>query len=112
MPDLMRRINTGGAVEPADPGFNPAAVCAEDYQEVPVAIDLGHLPQHGAFLDRVSPHVPAREFMSDLKIKSQQSQTLNNTIAVRATATTYVYLESAVPPPERATPAAGTRRAR
>jgi Tfp pilus assembly protein PilO len=35
--------------------------------------------------------------MGDLKIKSQQSQTLSNTISVGATATTYVYVDTPMP---------------
>jgi Tfp pilus assembly protein PilO len=45
--------------------------------------------------------------MSDLKIKSQAQQTLNNTIAVGATATTYVYLENK---PVPTGPAGGPKR--
>jgi type IV pilus assembly protein PilO len=101
MPDLMRRIQYLAAQSSLQiRRFNPAAVVQKDfYQEVPVSIDLeGTYHNMGAFLDRVS-RMSRLVNVSDLKIKSQQAQTLNNTIAVGATATTYVYLESAVPAP-------------
>jgi type IV pilus assembly protein PilO len=101
MPDLMRRIQYLAAQSSLQiRRFNPAAVVQKDfYQEVPVSIDLeGTYHNMGAFLDRVS-RMSRLVNVSDLKIKSQQAQTLNNTIAVGATATTYVYLENAVPAP-------------
>ena len=96
MPDLMRRIQYLAAQSSLQiRRFNPAAVVQKDfYQEVPVSMDLeGTYHNMGAFLDRVS-RMSRLVNMSDLKIKSQQQQTLNNTIAVGATATTYVYIEN------------------
>jgi type IV pilus assembly protein PilO len=109
MPDLMRRIQYLAAQSSLQiRRFNPAAVVQKDfYQEVPVSMDLeGTYHNMGAFLDRVS-RMSRLVNMSDLKIKSQQTQTLNNTIQVGATATTYVYLENQ-PVPTGAT--AGPKR--
>jgi len=97
MPDLMRRIQYLAAQSSLQiRRFNPAAVAQKDfYQEVPVSLDLeGTFHNMGAFLDRVS-RMSRLVNMSDLKIKAQQNQTLNNTIQVGATATTYVYLDQA-----------------
>jgi type IV pilus assembly protein PilO len=108
MPDLMRRIQYLAAQSSLSiRKFNPAAVITKDfYQEVPVSIDVeGTYHNMGAFLDRVS-RMSRLVNMSDLKIKAQSSQTLNNTVAVTSTATTYVYLD--VPPPSAA--AAGQKR--
>jgi type IV pilus assembly protein PilO len=109
MPDLMRRIQYLAAQSSLSiRKFNPAAVVTKDfYQEVPVSIDVeGTYHNMGAFLDRVS-RMSRLVNMSDLKIKAQSSQTLNNTVAVTSTATTYVYLDN-VPPPGAA--AAGPKR--
>lgn len=109
MPDLMRRIQYLAAQSSLQiRKFNPAAVVSKDfYQEVPVSIDVeGTYHNMGAFLDRVS-RMSRLVNMSDLKIKAQQSQTLNNTVGITATATTYVYMDN-VPPPTAA--AAGPRR--
>jgi type IV pilus assembly protein PilO len=109
MPDLMRRIQYLAAQSSLlIRKFNPAAVITKDfYQEVPVTIDVeGTYHNMGAFLDRVS-RMSRLVNMSDLKIKAQTAQTLNNTVAVTSTATTYVYLEN-VPPPGAAAP--GPRR--
>ena len=103
MPDLMRRVQYLAAQSSLQiRKFNPAAVVSKDfYQEVPVSIDVeGTYHNLGAFLDRVS-RMSRLVNMSDLKIKAQTAQTLNNTVAVTATATTYVYLDK---------PATGRRR--
>jgi type IV pilus assembly protein PilO len=105
MPDLMRRIQYLAAQSSLSiRKFNPAAVVTKDfYQEVPVSIDVeGTYHNMGAFLDRVS-RMSRLVNMSDLKIKAQSTQTLNNTVAVTSTATTYVYLDN-VPPPGAAAP--------
>jgi type IV pilus assembly protein PilO len=103
MPDLMRRIQYLAAQSSLQiRKFNPSAVVQKEfYQEVPVSIDIeGTYHNMGAFLDRVS-RMSRLVNMADLKIKSQQTQTMNNTIAVTTTATTYVYLDN-VPPPAAA----------
>jgi type IV pilus assembly protein PilO len=108
MPDLMRRIQYLAAQSSLSiRKFNPAAVITKDfYQEVPVSIDVeGTYHNMGAFLDRVS-RMSRLVNMGDFKIKAQSTQTLNNTVAVTSTATTYVYLD--VPPPSAA--AAGPKR--
>jgi len=107
MPDLMRRIQYLAAQSSLQiRKFNPAAVVTKDfYQEVPVSIDVeGTYHNMGAFLDRVS-RMSRLVNMTDLKIKAQTTQTLNNTIAVTSTATTYVYVDN-VPPPGAAAPGA------
>jgi type IV pilus assembly protein PilO len=109
MPDLMRRIQYLAAQSSLQiRKFNPGPVVSKDfYQEVPVSIDLeGTYHNMGAFLDRVS-RMSRLVNMSDIKIKAQTSQTLNNTVAITSTATTYVYLDS-VPPP--GAPAGGPKR--
>ena len=105
MPDLMRRIQYLAAQSSLQiRKFNPATVVTKDfYQEVPVSIDVeGTYHNMGAFLDRVS-RMSRLVNMSDLKIKAQSTQTLNNTVGITATATTYVYLDN-VPPPAAARP--------
>jgi len=100
MPDLMRRIQYLAAQSSLQiRKFNPATVVSKDfYQEVPVSIDVeGTYHNMGAFLDRVS-RMSRLVNMSDLKIKAQATQTLNNTVGITATATTYVYMDN-VPPP-------------
>jgi len=109
MPDLMRRIQYLAAQSSLSiRKFNPAAVINKDfYQEVPVSIDVeGTYHNMGAFLDRVS-RMSRLVNMSDVKIKAQATQTLNNTVAVTSTATTYVYLDQ---PPPAAAGAAGPKR--
>jgi len=109
MPDLMRRIQYLAAQSSLSiRKFNPAAVINKDfYQEVPVSIDVeGTYHNMGAFLDRVS-RMSRLVNMSDVKIKAQATQTLNNTVAVTSTATTYVYLDQ---PPPPAAGAAGPKR--
>ena len=104
MPDLMRRIQYLAAQSSLQiRKFNPAAVVQKDfYQEVPVNIDVeGTYHNMGAFLDRVS-RMSRLVNMGDLKIKSQATQTLNNTVAVSTTATTYVYVDAPPPPPQAA----------
>ena len=104
MPDLMRRIQYLAAQSSLQiRKFNPAAVVQKDfYQEVPVNIDVeGTYHNMGAFLDRVS-RMSRLVNMGDLKIKSQGTQTLNNTVAVSTTATTYVYVDAPPPPPQAA----------
>jgi type IV pilus assembly protein PilO len=105
MPDLMRRVQYLAAQSSLQiRKFNPAAVVTKDfYQEVPVSLDVeGTYHNLGAFLDRVS-RMSRLVNMSDLKIKAQSAQTLNNTIAVTVVATTYVYMDNA-PRPGAAAP--------
>jgi type IV pilus assembly protein PilO len=105
MPDLMRRVQYLAAQSSLQiRKFNPAAVVTKDfYQEVPVSLDVeGTYHNLGAFLDRVS-RMSRLVNMSDLKIKAQSAQTLNNTVAVTVVATTYVYMDNA-PRPGAAAP--------
>jgi type IV pilus assembly protein PilO len=100
MPDLMRRIQYLAAQSSlAIRAFNPATpVQKEFYQEIPIRIDVdGTYHNYGAFLDRIS-RMSRLVNVGDIKIKSQTRQTINNTIAISAVATTYVYKDA--PPPE------------
>jgi type IV pilus assembly protein PilO len=98
MPDLMRRVQYLAAQSSlAIRTFTPAQTVQKDfYVEVPVNIDVdGTYHNLGAFFDRIS-RMSRLVNIGNVKIKSQSSQSINNTIAVSAVATTYVYQE---PPP-------------
>ena len=108
MPDLMRRLQYLAAQSSLQiRKFNPAPpVQKEFYQEIPVNLDLeGTYHNLGAFLDRIS-RMSRLVNMGDLKVKAQSKATINNTIAVSAVATTYVYLDTAAPTAKRPTPGA------
>lgn len=108
MPDLMRRLQYLAAQSSlAIRTFNPGAPLQKDfYLEIPIRLDFeGTYHNLGSFLDRIS-RMSRLVNMGDLRIKSQTNPTLSNTVAVTATATTYVYKD--VPPPTAAG-AAGTR---
>lgn len=101
MPDLMRRVQYLAAQSSLKVAkFNPAAPKqSEFYQEVPIHLELeGTYHNFGAFLDRVS-RMSRLVNMGDVKIKAQSQPTINNTIQIAATATTYVYVEA---PPQAA----------
>lgn len=114
MPDLMRRIQYLAAQSSLNiTKFNPAAVVQKEFfQEVPVNLDLqGTYHNLGAFLDRVS-RMSRLVNVGNVKIKAQSKQTINNTIAATAVATTYVYKDA---PPAATTqkgkrPAPGAKR--
>jgi type IV pilus assembly protein PilO len=110
MPDLMRRLQYLAAQSSLQiRKFNPAPpVQKEFYQEIPVNLDLeGTYHNLGAFLDRIS-RMSRLVNMGDLKVKAQQKATINNTIAVSAVATTYVYQETPAAAAKR--PAPGAKR--
>ncbi len=101
MPDLMRRVQYLAAQSSLKVAkFNPTAPKQSDfYQEVPISLELeGTYHNVGAFLDRVS-RMSRLVNMGDVKIKAQSQPTINNTILIDATATTYVYIEA---PPQTA----------
>ncbi len=105
MPDLMRRIQYLAAQSSLRVAkFNPAPPRqAEFYQEIPINLDLeGSYHNFGAFLDRIS-RMSRLINIGEIKIKANGQPTVNNTIGVSATATTYVYQDT--PPP-----GAGPRR--
>ena len=105
MPDLMRRVQYLAAQSSLKVAkFNPTAPKQQEfYQEVPITLALeGTYHNLGAFLDRVS-RMSRLVNMGDVKIKAQTAPTINNTIAIDATATTYVYLDA--PPPTAQGPA-------
>ncbi|HUL79773.1 MAG TPA: type 4a pilus biogenesis protein PilO, partial [Vicinamibacteria bacterium] len=93
MPDLMRRVQYLAAQSSLQiRKFNPANPVQKDFfQEIPVTLDLeGTYHNLGAFLDRVS-RMSRLVNVGEVKVKSQQKPTLNNTIQASAVATTYVY---------------------
>ncbi len=105
MPDLMRRIQYLAAQSSLRVAkFNPAPPRqAEFYQEIPINLDLeGSYHNFGAFLDRIS-RMSRLINIGEIKIRANGQPTVNNTIGVSATATTYVYQDT--PPP-----GAGPRR--
>jgi type IV pilus assembly protein PilO len=109
MPDLMRRVQYLAAQSSlAIRGFNPAPTAQRDfYVEVPVNLEVeGTFHNLGAFFDRIS-RMSRLVNIGEVKIKAQSQQVINNTIAVTAVATTYVYQE---PPPVAAQGAAGGQR--
>jgi type IV pilus assembly protein PilO len=98
MPDLMRRVQYLAAQSSLHIAkFNPAPTAQRDfYTEVPVAVDVeGTYHNLGSFFDRIS-RMSRLVNIGNVKIRAHGTQTINNTIAVSAVATTYVYQE---PPP-------------
>ena len=99
MPDLMRRVQYLAAQSSLRVAkFNPTAPKQNDfYQEVPISLELeGTFHNFGAFLDRVS-RMSRLVNMGDVKIKAQAQPTISSTISIGATATTYVFLDTAPP---------------
>jgi type IV pilus assembly protein PilO len=96
MPDLMKRVQylaSQSSLRVA--GFKPSAARqTEFYQEVPIALELeGTFHNFGFFLDRIS-RMSRLVNVGDLKIRAQGQPTINSTIAITATATTYVYSDA------------------
>jgi type IV pilus assembly protein PilO len=107
MPELMKRVQylaSQSSLRVA--GFKPVAVRQTDfYQEVPISLSLeGTFHNLGSFLDRVS-RMSRLVNVGDIKITAQSTPTINSTINIAATATTYVYSDTAAAPP-----AQGARR--
>ena len=97
MPDLMKRVQylaSQSSLRVA--AFKPAAVRqTEFYQEVPISLNLeGTFHNLGYFLDRVS-RMSRLVNIGDLRIQAQGQPTINSTITIAATATTYVYNDNA-----------------
>jgi len=105
MPDLMRRVQYLAAQSSlAIRKFTPTQTAQKEfYLEVPISLDVvGTYHNLGAFFDRIS-RMSRLVNMGGIKIKAQTKPTINNTIAVSATATTYVYQEAPpAPPPAQA----------
>ena len=102
MPDLMRRVQYLAAQSSlAIRRFTPAPIAQRDfYTEVPVNLDVeGTYHNLGAFFDRIS-RMSRLVNIGNVKIKAQGTQVINNTIAVTAIATTYVYQEPPPTPPQ------------
>ena len=101
MPDLMRRVQYLAAQSSlAIRRFTPGATSQKEfYMEVPVALDLeGTYHNLGAFFDRIS-RMSRLVNIGNVKIQAQKTQTISNTIAIEAVATTYVYKEPPPAPP-------------
>jgi type IV pilus assembly protein PilO len=101
MPDLMRRVQYLAAQSSlAIRKFTPASTAQKEfYVEVPVALDLeGTYHNLGAFFDRIS-RMSRLVNVGNVQIKAQSNQTISNTIAISAVATTYVYKEPPPAPP-------------
>jgi type IV pilus assembly protein PilO len=97
MPDLMRRVQYLAAQSSLRVAkFTPAPPKQNDfYQEIPINLDLeGTYHNFGAFLDRIS-RMSRLINVGDLKIKANTQPTINSTVSVTATATTYVYQDAA-----------------
>lgn len=97
MPDLMKRVQylaSQSSLRVA--AFKPAAVRqTEFYQEVPISLNLeGTFHNLGYFLDRVS-RMSRLVNIGDLRVQAQGQPTINSTITIAATATTYVYNDNA-----------------
>ncbi len=80
---------------PGPPGAGkPAAAAQEAYEEWPINMEVeGSYHNLGYFVDRVS-RLARLVTVSNVKIASQGTQTLSNTIKVSCVATTYVYVEA------------------
>jgi len=105
MPDLMRRVQYLAAQSSlAIRKFTPGSTAQKEfYVEVPVALDLeGTYHNLGAFFDRVS-RMSRLVNLGNLRIQAQKTQTISNTVAISAVATTYVYQD---PPPQGGAPGA------
>lgn len=101
MPDLMRRVQYLAAQSSlAIRKFTPGSTAQKEfYVEVPVALDLeGTYHNLGAFFDRVS-RMSRLVNLGNLRIQAQKTQTISNTVAISAVATTYVYQEPPPAPP-------------
>jgi len=101
MPDLMRRVQYLAAQSSlAIRKFNPAKTAQKEfYLEVPINLDLeGTYHNLGAFFDRIS-RMSRLVNVGNIKIKGQKKPSINNTVAVSAVATTYVYQEAPPTPP-------------
>jgi type IV pilus assembly protein PilO len=111
MPDLMRRVQYLAAQSSLGiRKFTPTQTAQKEfYLEVPITLEVvGTYHNLGAFFDRIS-RMSRLLNMGSVKIKAQQKPSINNTIAVSATATTYVYQEPPPAPPTAGPPARGRR---
>ena len=102
MPDLMRRVQYLAAQSSlAVRKFSPTSTAQKEcYLEVPISLDLeGTYHNLGAFFDRVS-RMSRLVNLGNLRIQAQKTQTISNTVAISAVATTYVYQEPPPTPPQ------------
>lgn len=103
MPDLMRRVQYLAAQSSlAVRQFTPTSTTQKEfYLEVPISLNLeGTYHNLGAFFDRVS-RMSRLVNLGNVKISAQNDQSISNTIAVTAVATTYVYKEPPPAPPQQ-----------
>ena len=108
--DLLRRIQ-GMATQSnlSIRGFTPRAVVGQQmYNEWPIGLELeGQYHDLGAFLERVS-QFPRIINVSDLRIRTRETQDGSGTITVECTATTFVLVERPAPSPAGSGPVATT----
>src|SRR5688572_28286410 len=112
-PDLMRKVQSLASqssllIKSFTPG---ATVNKEFYQEWPITMTVeGNYHNLGIFFDRVS-RLSRHVNIGNIKIASRGEQTVSNTISASCVATTFVYVETPVAPPDPAgaRPAQGAR---
>ena len=100
-PDLMRKVEyLARESNLIVRKFQPTATINKDfYQEWPINIDVeGNYHNLALFFDRVG-RLPRLVNAGNIKVRSQNKQTSNNTIASSCVATTYVYVEKPPAPP-------------
>lgn len=110
-PDLMRKVQSLASqssllIKSFTPG---ATVNKEFYQEWPITMTVeGNYHNLGIFFDRVG-RLSRLVNIGNIKITSRSDQTVSNTISASCVATTFVYVETPVPP-AGARPAQGATR--
>ncbi len=110
-PDLMRKVQSLASqssllIKSFTPG---ATVNKEFYQEWPITMTVeGNYHNLGIFFDRVG-RLSRLVNIGNIKITSRNDQTVSNTISASCVATTFVYVETPVPP-AGARPAQGATR--
>jgi type IV pilus assembly protein PilO len=97
-PDLVRKLqNLAAESQLRIKQFNPGSMVSRDfYQEFPISLEVdGTYHNLASFFDRMS-RLTRVVNAAGLKITAKQDQTPSNTISAQCTATTYIYVESAV----------------
>jgi type IV pilus assembly protein PilO len=109
-PDLMRKVQSLASqssllIKTFTPG---QTVNKEFYQEWPINMSVeGNYHNLGIFFDRVG-RLSRLVNIGNIRIASRGDQTVSNTITANCVATTFVYVDTPVPPP--GAPAAPVRR--
>jgi len=109
-PDLMRKVQSLASqssllIKTFTPG---QTVNKEFYQEWPINMSVeGNYHNLGIFFDRVG-RLSRLVNIGNIRIASRGDQTVSNTITANCVATTFVYVDTPVPPP--GAPAAPVRK--